>query len=218
MAGGDNLSDDTQLVRALVDWAQLAPSAVAKRAGLAATTLTRPFKGTATTHIGRETLKKLRDAFPDFPGFNQLRPDLPAPPRSIDYLPIRILPTYAGMGGGGTGEGEIETGLVARRLIEDEFRGRAEDFDLINVRGDSMEPMFSHGDQLLIDRRDRNPVQPGPFAIFDGEAYVVKLVERVPGKRGFYRIFSANERYSESEVEETETTIMGRPVWFARRL
>ena len=48
--------------------------------------------------------------------------------------------------------------------------------------------------------------------------YVVKLVERIPGRRGWYRIFSANDRYSAAEVEETESTIMGRPVWFARRL
>ncbi len=215
---GENLADDTALVRSLIDWAQMAPSAVAARAGLAATTLTRPHKGTATTNISRDTLRKLREAFPDFPGFNAIRPDLPPVARHHDYLPIKVLPTFAGMGGGGTGEGEIETALVARHLIEDEFRGRADDFELINVRGDSMEPLFYHGDQLLIDKRDKNPIQAGPFAIFDGDAYMVKLVERVPGRRGWYRVFSANERYSESEVEEADATIMGRPVWFARRL
>lgn len=215
---GDQLADDTALLRALVDWAQVSPSKVAGRAGVSPSTILRSYKGTATTHISRDTIRKLREAFADFPGFHQLRPDLPAMPRPQDYLPIRILPTYAGMGGGGSGEGELETALIARHLIEDEFRGRADDFELINVRGDSMEPMFHHGDQLLVDKRDRNPVQPGPFAIFDGDAYMVKLVERVPGKRGWYRIFSANDRYSESEVEETDATIMGRPVWFARRL
>lgn len=219
---GDQLAEalaaDTQLVRALHEWSGRQPSAIAKRAGLAATTMTRPFNGTAKTKISRDTLAKLRDAFPDFPGFNALLPDLPSAPRLQDYLPVRILPSYAGMGGGGTGEGDEETGLVPRHLIEDEFRGKAENFQLINVRGDSMEPLFHHGDQLLVDLRDRNPIQPGPFAILDDGAYLVKLVERIPGKRGYYRVFSANDRYSESEIEETETTIMGRPVWFARRL
>src|SRR3546814_3748103 len=53
------------------------------------------------------------------------------------------------------------------------------DFVLITVRGDSMEPDFRHGDQLLCDKRDRSPAQPGPFAIWDGEwgEYVLKNVE-----------------------------------------
>src|SRR3546814_11932327 len=75
-----------------------------------------------------------------------------------------------------------------------------------------MMPDFLHGDQILVDKRDRDPRQPGPFALWDGEGYVVKLVERVPQRKGWYRIFSANNRYTPYDVEETETTIMGRPV------
>jgi phage repressor protein C with HTH and peptisase S24 domain len=134
------------------------------------------------------------------------------------YVEVAVLPSYAGMGGGGIGEGEQAVARLSRRLIEDELRGRAHDFELVDVRGDSMEPDFKHGDQILIDRRDRDPRQPGPFALWDEDGYVIKLVERSPGKRGWYRVFSANERYSEYEIEETEVTIRGRPVWFARRL
>lgn len=138
--------------------------------------------------------------------------------RDPGYVEVAVLPSYAGMGGGGTGEGEQAIARLPRRLIEEELRGTPGDFELIDVRGDSMEPDFQHGDQILIDKRDRDPRQPGPFALWDEDGYVVKLVERVPGKRGFYRIFSANNRYSDYEIEETETTIRGRPVWFARRL
>lgn len=212
------LESDREFVRALSEWAKKKPSAVATAAKLTPSTLTRHAKGEATTRLSQPTLDKLRAAFPSYPGWSRAEPDLPPPANDVDYVPVRVLPTFAGMGGGGTGDGDPETALVPRYLIEREFRGRADDFELINVRGDSMEPIFRHGDQLLIDRRDRNPIQPGPFALFDGDAYVVKLVERVPGKRGWYRIFSANDRYSADEVEETETTIMGRPVWFARRL
>ncbi len=134
------------------------------------------------------------------------------------YVSVRIVPSFAGAGGGGTGEGDQMVAKMPRRLIEEEFRGHAGDFELIDVRGDSMAPDFHHGDQILIDLRDRNPRQPGPFVLWDDDGYVVKLVERVPGKRGFYRIFSVNERYSSYEIEESETTIRGRPVWFARRL
>jgi phage repressor protein C with HTH and peptisase S24 domain len=144
--------------------------------------------------------------------------ELSEPAEDLAYVEVKVLPSYAGMGGGGSGEGDRVVAKLPRRLIEDELRGRASDFELIDVRGDSMEPDFQHGDQILIDRRDRDPRQPGPFALWDDDGYVVKLVERVPQRRGWYRIFSANSRYSAYEVEETETTILGRPVWFARRL
>ncbi len=147
-----------------------------------------------------------------------LEPDLPPESPDAAYVEVDVLPSFAGMGGGGTGEGDRSLAKLPRRLIEEELRGKAGDFELIDVRGDSMEPDFQHGDQILIDRRDRDPRQPGPFALWDEDGYVLKLVERVPGRRGWYRIFSANPRYSSYEIEETESTIRGRPVWFARRL
>lgn len=215
---GDGLAEDTALVRGLCEWASMAPSKIASRAHLAATTITRPYNGTATTRISRDTIGKLRAAFPDFPGFNGEHPDLVAPPSGMAYVDIAVLPSYAGAGGGGTGEGDVRTAKLPRQLIQEELRGGPDDFELIDVRGDSMEPDFHHGDQILIDKRDRNPRQPGPFAIWDEDGYVLKVVERIPNRRGWYRVFSANPRYSPYEIEETEATIRGRPVWFARRL
>lgn len=165
---------------------------------------------------GDEALK-LQSLLSDH-GDSTLVPDVPPGGRERQYVEIAVLPSYAGMGGGGTGEGEQSVAQLPRELIEHDLHGAPGDFELIDVRGDSMMPDFHHGDQILIDKRDRDPRQPGPFALWDDDGYVVKIVERVPGKRGHYRIFSANERYSEYEIEETETTIRGRPVWFARRL
>jgi phage repressor protein C with HTH and peptisase S24 domain len=146
-------------------------------------------------------------------------PDLPPDDPAVEYVAVEILPTFAGMGGGGTGDADRETALISRRLVHDELRARPADLLLINVRGNSMEPLFFHGDQLLIDCRDTDPVQPGPFAIWDETGYVVKNVER---SRGRLRIWSNNSQYSSSEYDPAEGQqdfrIMGRPVWFARRL
>jgi phage repressor protein C with HTH and peptisase S24 domain len=148
----------------------------------------------------------------------QTRPDNPDLPADIEYVPVEVLPTYAGMGGGGTGEGDREIALVPRALVVDILRGQPQDFLLINVRGDSMEPDFRHGDQILVDRRDVSPAQPGPFALWDGEwgEYVVKNVER--SRSGEVRIFSSNNKYSTEQAPAETTRIIGRPVWFGRRL
>lgn len=139
-------------------------------------------------------------------------------PAESNYMSVEVLPSFAGMGGGGSGEGDRQEALIPRSLIEDELKARPTDLILIEARGESMAPDFLHGDQILIDKRDRNPVQPGAFALWDGDGYVVKLIERVPQKRGFYRIFSVNNRFSAYEVSEDQVRIMGRPVWFGRRL
>lgn len=146
-------------------------------------------------------------------------PDLPPVDRAEDYVSVEVLPTYAGAGGGGTGDGDAATTLIRRDLVVNELRAKPGDLLLIDIRGDSMEPIFKHGDQLLIDRRDTNPRQPGAFALWYDDGYVVKLVEiiRATGK---LRITSANPAYSPDEVDpdEDNVKIMGRPVWFARRL
>ena len=212
----EGLAEDTDLVRALCRWAKMAPSRLAKEAGLTPTTITRPYAGTATTRISTPTLEKLKERFP---GFTWARPEAEHPETDplIDYEHIDILPTYAGMGGGGTGEGSFETALISRRLIREELQSRPEHLLLINVRGDSMEPLFRHGDQLLIDRRDVRPTQPGPFALLYDDGYVVKNVELLR-KKGKVRVFSSNPAYEPEEFDPEEITIMGRPVWFARRL
>jgi len=216
----EGLEEDRQLIRKLAEWAGKSPSDLAKSAGLTPSTLTRPLKHEVKHRLSEPTRLKLRMRYPQWPGWNRNEPDLPASDEAGDYCAVRILPTFAGMGGGGTGDepGNEEHALVARALIEDILRGRATDFLLIRVRGDSMEPDFRHGDELLVDRRDQSPAQPGPFAIWDGEwgEYVVKNVERMP--EGRVRMFSSNPKYSPAEVQHEETRIIGRPVWFGRRL
>lgn len=211
------IDDDIRLVRELVQWAGTNVNQVAKRIGVANTTLNRFAKGNATSRLHRDTLAKLRSAYPDFPGF-EVAADLPPNYNNPEYLAVDILPSYAGMGGGGNGDGDHGQALIPRSLIEDELRAKPSDMLLIEARGASMEPDFLHGDQILIDKRDRNPVQPGAFALWDGDGYVVKLIERIPQQPGRLRIFSANGRYSAYDVDADQVTIMGRPVWFGRRL
>jgi len=213
--GMDGLESDRKLVQDLVAWSGKSVAKIASIAGMANTTLNRHFNGTAESRLSQPTIDKLKAAFLDFPGWGYDNEDETS---RLDYVDVDVLPSYGGMGGGGSGEGDRIIAKLSRTLVEDELKGRAGDFLLIDVRGDSMKPDFWHGDQILVDKRDRDPVQPGPFAIWDGDAYVVKLVERVPGRRGWYRIFSANDRYSPYEVPEDEAQIMGRTVWFARRL
>jgi phage repressor protein C with HTH and peptisase S24 domain len=204
---------DRDMMQALAVHLNKKPSQIAADIGVAASTLTRVASGTSRLSV--DTTEKLHAAYPDFFGNAAGTPaegDLP------DYVEVEVLPSFVGAGGGGFGEGEPGRAMIPRVLVEERLRGRAGDFLMVDVRGDSMEPDFFHGDQILIDRRDTNPTQPGPFALFDGDAYVVKLIERVPMRRGKLRVFSANDRYSAYEIGEDEAQLLGRPVWLGRAL
>ena len=207
---------DSQDIKARFDALDLTQAEFAEMIGLTQDKVSKVFNGKRKWQAAEVAL--IEAAFAKLDSGAIVRPDLPTAKSERDYLRIEVLPSYAGMGGGGTGEGDPEQALVPRTLVEDELRAKPSDLLLIEARGDSMMPDFMHGDQILIDKRDKNPVQPGAFALWDGDGYVVKLVERVPLARGRYRIFSANGRFSAYEVGEDEITIMGRPVWFGRRL
>lgn len=210
-------ANDKDLIQALVDWSGLSASKLATEARLAVSTLTRPLNHEVSFTLSKPTLNKLKARFPDFPGWKNQESDVPESDPALAYVAVEVLPTYAGAGGGGTGDADKATALVSRALVEGELRGSASDFVLVPIRGDSMEPDFFQGDQVLCDRRDRSPAQPGPFAVWDGEwgEYVLKNVERIEGGR--VRMFSSNPKYSPTEIQHDETRIIGRPVWFGRR-
>lgn len=135
----------------------------------------------------------------------------------LDYVPVEILPTYAGAGPGGTGDGDRRRALLPRALLQ-ELHASADDLLVIQIRGNSMQPDFAQGDQIVIDKRDRNTKFGGPFAIFDGDTYILKNVEQLPGKKGKLRVFSSKDGYTDWIADEEEVRIEGRPVWFGRRL
>ncbi len=204
-------SMDIESIKARADKMKVKQADIARATGIDQDKISKMFGGTrqlkaAEAALITAYLNKVDEGDPD------------SVDNGRDYLQIEILPSYAGMGGGGTGEGDVQTGLVPRAFVENELRAKPSDLLLIEARGESMMPDFLHGDQILIDKRDCNPIQPGSFALWDGDGYVIKLVERVPHKHGWYRIFSANGRYSAYEVDAEQVKIMGRPVWFARRL
>lgn len=63
--------EDHKLVKALVDWAENGKSSrVASAIGVSASTINRHYNGTASTRLGRDTIAKLREKYPLFPGWD----------------------------------------------------------------------------------------------------------------------------------------------------
>ena len=109
--------------------------------------------------------------------------------------------------------------LFADPLIRHEFRAKPEDLQMITVDGDSMEPLLSGGDRILIDLSRRVPVPPGIFVIWDGMGLVAKRIEHVPHSDPPKVVLkSLNPEYDSYERLAEEVRVVGRAVWVSRRL
>ena len=114
---------------------------------------------------------------------------------------------------------------------------------IIEVQGDSMEPTLRPGDRVMIDTADRCPSPPGIFALWDGFGVVVKRIELLPNSLSLraehdvslraehdvslraehddpptIQVQSDNPNHQPYARTAEEINIIGRVVWFGRRL
>ncbi len=82
-----------------------------------------------------------------------------------------------------------------------------------------MEPTLRSGDRVLVNMSDKRVSQPGLFVLWDGDGTVVKRLELVPNsKPSKLQRISDNPLHGTYEVLADQTIIVGRVVWFARRM
>ncbi len=212
-----DLERDSALIRALVEYAQATPAAVAKRANVAVTTVNRPFNGTAPSRLGRAALEKLQAAFPDFPGWSghlarsvtQADPDLV----EIDQVDLRF-------GLGATyldGAVEFEKRVFSRSWLRNFTRAAPEQLFWTLGDGDSMEPTIRSGEVILIDRsQDTLRSADGIWAVTVGDIVQVKRLR--PRANGAVEILSDNPAVPPDLAVDGELHVIGRVVAVVRRL
>lgn len=135
-----------------------------------------------------------------------------------------VVPEYdvrLSAGGGSLIEAENQSGVwqFSRRYLVEELRLAPANLAIVEVQGDSMEPTLRTGDRVLIDHSDRNPARPGVYAIWDSNATVVKRLERIPASDPpMVVLISDNKNHNAYTVPAELVNVIGRVVWFARRL
>ncbi len=146
----------------------------------------------------------------------------------LDYLGIRVqfpeaepddfeyIPKVSAKAGAGA---SLETGGEVQSLypFRRDFLGKnhiyAKNAVLMDVIGDSMEPLFHEGDTLLVDKRD--------LEVRDGKIYVITLGDELRVKRVLKSVsglilHSENPRYSDIHVNGQDLdsfVVHGRVRW-----
>lgn len=159
-----------------------------------------------------------------------LNPSTPTTTSRIPEVDVR-----GGMGGGGLMALEVNhvdewgnsiaadnvraTWELPNDYLRHELRVAPSKAYLIEVRGDSMSPTLETGDRVMIDTADTVPAPGGVFALFDGLGVVVKRLEHVPmSDPPIIKIISDNPHHGVYERTLEEIRIIGRAIWFGRRM
>ena len=65
-------------------------------------------------------------------------------------------------------------------MLKSIYSGNPDDLRLLSVRGDSMDPVLSDGNNLLVNIADTTPTPPCIFVLHDGLGIMAKQIELIP--------------------------------------
>jgi phage repressor protein C with HTH and peptisase S24 domain len=224
------LETDSEFVKDLCRWAKMPPSSIAKAAGLAATTILRPFNGTATTRISGPTFDKLRAKFPDFPGWRNEHSDhlgmmgdrVDPNERPDELVYVREVDISLAMGEPAVVEEYPATQLVPFNLnfIRTVTKAPAEKLLIMTGHGESMEPTLLRSDILMIDTNNRTPVLSDQIWAFHyaGGGMIKRLRRIREDGRDKYLMTSDNPSVPPQSAEIEDVHIIGKLVWVGRRM
>ncbi len=167
-------------------------------------------------YIDRGTPRRLAEADrATLAGYLGVRESALGGPVRDELVAILRIDAAAAAGPGGLVEDDRADGaLRIDAALLRQLRVRPDNASMIEVTGDSMEPVLGHGDTILVDRGDRRGVSGAIYVVrYDG-ALLVKRLARVPGG---IELVSDNTAYPPIAVAGIPD-IVGRVVWLSRRL
>lgn len=133
-----------------------------------------------------------------------------------DFLFVPLVNASLSAGGG-----SFETGgdVIREFAFSKEWlmtKGNPSDMILMRVIGDSMEPVISAGDMVLVNQALRSVTPYQVYAVRVEEAIYIKELELLPGKR--LVLHSYNRRYSPIELDMNgdfadSVSILGKIIW-----
>jgi phage repressor protein C with HTH and peptisase S24 domain len=139
------------------------------------------------------------------------------------YISVPILDVHVSAGSGSSIENEEEIGVwkFDRRFLTEELHVGTTNLSVSRVAGDSMDPTLHDGDYILVDHMppETGPKKDGIYVLYDGDGTVVKRIQRVPCTDPLeVVIISDNRHYKEYTRVAEDVRIVGRVVWYSRKM
>lgn len=89
---------------------------------------------------------------------------------------------------------------------------------IISVKGDSMHPTLHHDDLVMLDISKTSLNYDGLFVLRYGEALLVKRVSRAAAPGRILIISDNRSIYPPQEYEASEVSVIGKVIWYGRKV
>ena len=136
-------------------------------------------------------------------------------------IPIPSFDVRASAGHGAFVDGEITAAHLAfdRQFLKELARAQPVDLSIIRVRGESMEPTLSDGDDVMVDSSVAGTrLHDGIYVLRRNDALIVKRIAVNPST-GKIMISSDNASFpSWPDCDPGEITVIGRVRWAGRKI
>jgi phage repressor protein C with HTH and peptisase S24 domain len=134
-----------------------------------------------------------------------------------DYALVPRYSVYVSAGNGAPIEYEQVEELLAlhRDWIRRELNANPDQLYVLNVVGQSMEPLLRAGDLVFVDRSCRQRRTDGVYVLRLDGCLLVKSLQWLPG--GKVRVQSENPAFENYTVGAQDLEVLGRVVWAGRR-
>ena len=135
-----------------------------------------------------------------------------------EFVFIPRYDVYAAAGHGYPAEDDKPLFCMAfrRYWIENYVTRQLDKLSVIAVKGDSMEGVLNHGDNILVNHAETTP-RDGLYVIRIDNDLFVKQIQKLPGK---LLVKSSNPAYEPSEIhlndDSQNVAIIGRVEWYGR--
>lgn len=213
-----------QYIRHVLDVTGLSLSAVAAKAGLSSTTLTRPMN--ADDHkfsMKLNTIEAVQRAtgvpFGSFVAGAEPTGAVDGYPSASDDALIPVYDVAASAGFGALVDYEQQTHSLAfppdylRKLTSSSPSNLA----IISVKGESMEPTLLDDDIVLVDMSKTHMGFEGLFVIRHNETLLVKRAG-MSAKNGHVTLLSDNKAYPPVEASLADLSVVGKVLWYGRKV
>ena len=145
----------------------------------------------------------------------------PANPVTDGMVEIPVLDVEASAGFGAVAASETAHTRFGfdERWLRHLTSAKSASLSIVGVKGDSMEPTLSDGDEVLVDASDHGSrLRDGIYVLRSDDSLVVKRIAIKPGGRQI-TIASDNPAYPTwHDMDRSEVHVVCRVIWFGRAL
>lgn len=118
-----------------------------------------------------------------------------------------------------TSKSQGNSNFFRKDWINNDLKIDSQNLRAVIIQDDNMSPTLGNNDMVLIDIARKTPFSPGIFILFDGAGLVAKRLEYLPqSNSAMVRVFSDNHNYSPYECRIEDINVVGRVVWFSRKI